>query len=87
MLCQYGCASANVAPFVGNCIDCGKQYQTGKPHADQCEACEEKENARYRREAEGDAASHTGYTADMRKQGANRRALLELDVNAGEQAR
>jgi hypothetical protein len=73
-ICQYGCASANVAPFVGTCIDCRKEYTTGKPHADQCEDCELKEDARYRREAAGDEISPTGYSARLRADGASRRA-------------
>jgi len=78
--CQFGCSDADHAPFWGRCIDCGREYQSGKPRTEQCPACEEAEDRRYRLEASGDSVSPTGYTADMRKKGAARKAADALAV-------
>jgi hypothetical protein len=70
--CQYGCTKG--PSFRNRCIDCHREYETGRPHSDQCPACEEKEDARYRAQGVGEEIP-PGYTMDMIRNGAARRAM------------
>lgn len=70
--CQNGCAERPI--YHGRCIDCQREFSTGRYGADQCRPCERKENARHVAESSGDDTPHTGYMADMRKSGAAKRA-------------
>jgi hypothetical protein len=75
--CQHGCEQKPV--YSGICIDCRKEFSTGRFSQDQCRSCELKENARHVREASGDSVSHTGYGADMRKVAINKHAMAQRD--------
>lgn len=38
-LCNSGCADNHDAPFVGHCVDCLHQFETGERHATHCHGC------------------------------------------------
>lgn len=43
--CQNLCAPNDRVPYLGQCAECGKDFHTGKRHADVCYACEQKGSA------------------------------------------
>lgn len=44
--CERGCADNDQAPYLGHCLDCGRQFHTGKRAATICYICDKAEAKR-----------------------------------------
>lgn len=74
--CPSGCSANDVAPYARTCVDCRRQFETGRRFADQCWACAATQQAAI--VAEFEVPSLRGYEADMLKKGVGREAFAML---------